>query len=200
MGGHRHLVVEAASWGSLLSKAPEVVWCCLYIFNSILTNLNSHELDSPPNACYDQFHTCLFGRWHGPFPEFPSSASGFHGITIHRPRNSVSKNFRTWAFWTVRSSSQQWMNLHDRSQCTLDIETISATASDGFTGSIDPHWSYLVYRGRDWFGGRLSPASLSEFLRWSWSGTVFWRGSFHKEIWNLRDMQAADLFSPWVER
>lgn len=146
MGGHRHLVVEAASWcglcgwftwGSLLSKGPEVVWCCLYIFNSIPSSRIWTVMNWPPNASYDQFHTCLFGRWHGPFPEFLLPLRGF--------MVPQSKNFRTWAFWTVRSSSQQWMNLHDRSQCTLDIETISAIVSDGFTGWI--HWSTLILLG-----------------------------------------------------
>ena len=40
------------------------------------------------------------------------------------------------------------MNLHDRSQCTLDIETISATVSDGFAG-LDP----LIHIDPPWFTG-----------------------------------------------
>lgn len=181
MGGYRHLVVEAASWcglcgwftwGSLLSKAPEVVWCCLNIFNSILTNLNSHELDSPPMHPMTSFtHVFLDdGMDHG----FLLLLRSFMvpqsiGLEILSLKISGPGHFGLFA----AAPSSEWTSTIGLSVPWTLKQSQLLSRMDSQDGSIDPHWSYLVYWWRDWFGSRLSPASLSEFLKWFWIGTLF---------------------------
>ena len=161
-GGHRHLVVESAflvwfvsgltlpdlygcftSGSFLRSKAPEVVWCCLYIFKSILTiwtvmNWIPHRMH-PMTSFTHVFLDDGMDHFQGfllPHRSFmvPQSI----GLEI--------KHFRTWAFW---GCSQQLPAVNEPPRSVSVYlghwKQSQLIVSDGFTGWI--HWSTSILLG-----------------------------------------------------